>query len=123
MFELKVSILLCLCSCALAIQVQLYEHSYFDGRAFELDLVGKNCTSFDKKDLCYFQEEEEDVQVRECMSFEGLASSININDNCVVVFDEPDCKGDSTELKPGEGNHEELSEIGWNDRIISIRQC
>lgn len=127
MFELKVFIILLLCSCALAVQVELFEHVYFGGKVFELDLVGKNCTSFDKKDLCYLQEGEEegqeDVQVRECTSFEGMASSINTHDNCVVVFEEPDCKGASQEIKPNEGNHEDLDDSGWNDRIISIRLC
>ena len=122
MFSLKVFILLCLCSFSFAAKVELFEHSYFDGRSFELDLVDKNCTSFDKKDWCYFLEEE-GVKVRECDNFEALSSSINTNGGCVVVFEEPDCKGASIELRPEQGNHEDLSEMEWNDRIVSIRKC
>lgn len=122
MLKLKVLVLLCLCSWSLGAKVELFEHFYFDGRSFELDLIGQNCTSFDKKDWCY-DLEQDDVKVRECGSFEGIASSINTHGGCVVVFDEPDCKGGSTEIRPNQGNHEDLQEMDWNDRIISIRQC
>ena len=122
MFKLTLLILFCLCSWSLAARVELFEHGYFDGRSFELDLVGKNCTSFDKKDWCY-DREEDDVKVRECDSFEGLASSINTHGGCVAIFDEPDCQGVSAMIRPGDGNHEDLQDINWNDRVVSIRQC
>ncbi|OXA41629.1 uncharacterized protein LOC110860159 [Folsomia candida] len=50
-------------------------------------------------------------------------SSIDTKGGCIRVFDDSSCNGDSTYIYPGTPSHDNLEEIGWNDRIMACTSC
>lgn len=62
-----------------------------------------------------------------CVNLPGAwndrASSINTNENCVIVFKDSDCHGQSTHLEPGTPFHHHLDGIDFDNSITSAQVC
>lgn len=66
-------------------------------------------------------------EVRHCRDLSSddmdKVSSINTNEECVILYAHEDCQGLQTVITPGIGNHGNLRERGFNDEARSIRVC
>lgn len=77
---------------------------------------------------CFYLELDEG----ECYTFRShneRISSIDTHENCVVVWEHPNCAGESLRMFPGSPSHHDLSQIAmrgylsWDDEISSISPC
>lgn len=86
-----------------AAQVTYYADAFFQGAKRTVDLQPGQCHTLDE--------------------FDNQISSINTQNNCVIVFAGRNCRGEAVRIAPGTACHRHLGECGMNDRVSSMCPC
>ncbi|ODM91211.1 Protein PRY1 [Orchesella cincta] len=85
-------------------KVRFYEDPNYEGWWIEFPLRGSSCSNLPEEWI-------------------NRVSSVNNQDNCLVVWDHDGCRGKSERIERGSPNHHQLSALGFNDQISSFQQC
>ena len=51
------------------------------------------------------------------------ASSIDTQNNCVVLFSREQCQGRSVRVAPGTSGHSHLSDVDFDNSLVSLKSC
>ncbi|CAG7816870.1 unnamed protein product [Allacma fusca] len=96
-------------------KAELYEDKHFYGKVFYINNEGgTNCFNAD-----YY------YRIRYGYNFLNKASSVNVNGNCVRLYDRRGCTGNTLELSPGsrEDCQKDLDNCNWKDITASVSFC
>ncbi|CAL8100379.1 unnamed protein product [Orchesella dallaii] len=55
--------------------------------------------------------------------FYKKTSSINTNNNCVILFSRENCEGRHLKIAPGTSGHSHLSEVNFDETLVSLKPC
>uniref|UniRef100_A0A8D8XBK1 Beta/gamma crystallin 'Greek key' domain-containing protein n=1 Tax=Cacopsylla melanoneura TaxID=428564 RepID=A0A8D8XBK1_9HEMI len=89
----------CLFTSAVAYKVWLFRDSEFRGGHIELS--GSGCKGVPS-------------------DFNDRTSSVNTHGGCVILYQNSGCTGQSVQVFPGSGAHNNLKKLGFNDRTSSV---
>ncbi|KAL1454451.1 hypothetical protein WDU94_010706 [Cyamophila willieti] len=92
----------CLFTSATAWKASLFRDSEFRGG--HIDLSGSGCQGVPT-------------------DFNDKTSSVNTHGGCVVLYQNGGCTGQSLQLYPGKGAHNNLKKMGFNDKTSSVGNC
>ena len=88
--------------------VFLSEHVYYKGKKEDFKVSDDKCNSFPKSYL------------------HDKVSSIDVRGHCVILWQDVDCKGESSQFKTdpkGDCAHDDFTQCNFNDKASAISEC